>query len=50
MNWRHFALLHDMAFTGDTPKARLLLEYGGDINAIDEEYESTPLGHAAHWG
>lgn len=50
MNWRRFTLLHDMAFTGDVRKARLLLDHGADINAIDEEYQSTPLGYAAHWG
>lgn len=50
MNWREFTLLHDMAFTGDVEKARLLLEHGADINAIDSEYSSTPLGYAARWG
>jgi uncharacterized protein len=50
MNWRRFTLLHDMAFTGYIRKARLLLDHGADINAIDEEYQSTPLGYAAHWG
>jgi ankyrin repeat protein len=50
MNWRRFTLLHDMAFTGDVQKARLLLDHGANINAIDEEYQSTPLGYAAHWG
>lgn len=49
-NWREFTLLHDMAHTGDVRKARLLLDHGADINAIDEEYQSTPLGYAAHWG
>jgi ankyrin repeat protein len=50
MNWRRFTLLHDMAFTGDVRKARLLVDHGADINAIDDEYRSTPLGYAAHWG
>jgi hypothetical protein len=50
MNWRRFTLLHDMAFTGEIRKARLLLDHGADINALDEEYQSTPLGYAAHWG
>jgi ankyrin repeat protein len=49
-NWRGFTLLHDMAFTGDAAKARLLLDHGAEINAIDDEYQSTPLGYAAHWG
>lgn len=50
MNWRQFTLLHDMAFTGDIEKAKLLLDHGADINAIDDEYSSTPLGYAARWG
>jgi uncharacterized protein len=39
-----------MAYTGDLNKARLLLDHGAEINAIDEEYGSTPLGYAARWG
>jgi ankyrin repeat protein len=50
MNWRGFTLLHDMAFTGNIQKAGLLLDHGADINAIDDDYQSTPLGYAAHWG
>ena len=50
MNWRHTTLLHDKAYLGDIQKARLLLDHGADINAVDEEYRSTPLGFAARWG
>ncbi|MBI4663249.1 MAG: ankyrin repeat domain-containing protein [Verrucomicrobia bacterium] len=50
MNWRRFTLLHDMAFTGEVQKARLLLDHGADINAMDDDYSSTPPGYAAHWG
>lgn len=50
MNWHHVTLLHDMAQEGDLRKACLLLDHGADINAIDEEYRSTPLGLAARWG
>jgi ankyrin repeat protein/GNAT superfamily N-acetyltransferase len=50
MNWHHVTLLHDMAQDGDLEKARLLLDHGADINAVDEEYCSTPLGLAARWG
>src|SRR5262245_16295448 len=39
-----------MAFTGDLQKARLLLDHGADIDAVDEEYRSTPLGYAARLG
>ena len=50
MSWQHVTLLHDMAQKGDIAKARLLLDHGADINAVDEEYRSTPLGLAARWG
>jgi len=49
MNWLRVTLLHDMAQSGDIPKARLLLDHGADIDAIDDEYRSTPLGIAARW-
>jgi uncharacterized protein len=50
MNWHRFTLLHHMAAEGDLAKARLLVEHGADIDAIDEEYRSTPLGVAARRG
>lgn len=50
MSWHHVALLHDMAQKGNLVKASLLLQYGADIDPIDEEYQSTPLGLAAKWG
>jgi hypothetical protein len=50
MNWHHVTLLHDMAQAGDITKARLLLDHGAEIDAVDEEYRSTPLGFAARWG
>lgn len=49
-NWREFSLLHDMAHTGDVNKASLLLDHGADLDKIDDEYSSTPLGYAARWG
>jgi len=49
-NWREFTLLHDMAHTGDPRKAALLLDHGADIDLIDDEYSSTPLGYACRWG
>ena len=49
-NWREFTLLHDMAHTGEVQKAGLLLDHGAEINAIDDEYSTTPLGYAARWG
>jgi ankyrin repeat protein len=50
MNWHYTTLLHHVAADGDIPKARLLLDHGADIDALDEEYRSTPLGMAARWG
>jgi len=50
MNWHYTTLLHHVASDGDLPKARLLVDHGADINAIDEEYRSTPLGFAVRWG
>jgi uncharacterized protein len=50
MSWHHVTLLHDMAQKGELQKARLLIEHGADINAVDEEYQSTPLGMAVRWG
>jgi len=50
MSWRHVTLLHEMARKGDLRKAELLLDHGADINPVDEEYRSTPLGFAARWG
>jgi RNA polymerase sigma factor (sigma-70 family) len=49
-NWLRMTLLHEMAAAGNLDKAKLLLDFGADINARDEEYRSTPLGWAARWG
>jgi ankyrin repeat protein len=50
MNWNYTTLLHHMAANGDIPKARLLIDHGATVDAMDEEYRSTPLGMAARWG
>jgi ankyrin repeat protein len=50
MSWHHVTLLHDMAQKGDIQKAELLIKYGADIDPVEEEYQSTPLGMAARWG
>jgi ankyrin repeat protein len=50
MSWHGVTLLHDMAQSGDVEKARLLLDHGADINAVDDEHRTTPLGMAARWG
>jgi ankyrin repeat protein len=50
MNCHRTTLLHGMAQLGEVRKAALLLDRGADINAVDEEFRSTPLGFAARWG
>jgi len=50
MNWHRTTLLHDMAWEGDIRKAVLLLDHGAHIDAVDNEFRSTPLGVAARWG
>lgn len=49
-SWQHVTLLHDMAQKGFLEKAALLIDYGADVNAVDEAYQTTPLGMAARWG
>jgi ankyrin repeat protein len=50
MSWHRLTLLHHMAASGELAKARLLLDHGADIGAIDLEYQSTPLGVAVRFG
>ena len=50
MNWHRLTLLHHFAIKGDAAKVKLLLEHGADIDAVDEEYRSTPVGVAARSG
>jgi len=50
MNWHRLTLLHHMAAEGELGKARLLVDHGAEIDAVDEEYRSTPLGVAARRG
>ncbi len=50
MNCHRTTLLHEMARIGDVRKAQLLLEHGADIDAVDDEFKSTPLGFAVRWG
>lgn len=57
-NWQRVTPLHDICSRGgrgrpDSNRHELLdlfLEFGADINAVDEEYRSTPLGWAARNG
>lgn len=50
LNHHHTSLLHSMAQEGNIQKAKLLLEHGADLDSIDEEFKSTPLGFASRWG
>jgi ankyrin repeat protein len=50
MDWHGVTLLHNAAQKGWADRAKLLIDHGADIDAIDEEYQSTPLGIAARWG
>jgi hypothetical protein len=50
MNCDRTTLLHGIAQLGDVRKAALLLDRGAAIDAIDDEFRSTPLGLAARWG
>ena len=50
MSWHRLTLLHHMAASGELAKAQLLLDHGADMEAIDLEYQSTPLGVAARFG
>lgn len=57
-NWQRVTPLHDICSRGgrgrpDPNRHELLdlfLEFGADINSVDEEYRSTPLGWAARNG
>ena len=49
-NWHRLTLLHDLAHDGEVDKIALLLDHGAEIDAIDDEYRSTPLGLAARAG
>jgi ankyrin repeat protein len=50
MNWHRVTLLHHMAAKGELAKVKLLVDHGADIDALDEEYRSTPLGVAVRSG
>ncbi len=50
MDWHHVTLLHYVAQKGNLTKAELLIRYGANINAVDEQYKTTPLGMAVRWG
>ena len=50
MTWHRTTLLHDMAGEGNMEKTTLLLKHGANVNPVDDEFRTTPLGFAARWG
>jgi ankyrin repeat protein len=49
-NWLGITMLHRCAAKGDRDMAAVFLESGGDIDAVETEWSSTPLGWAAREG
>jgi ankyrin repeat protein len=49
-NWLGITMLHRCAAKGDTAVAAVCLEFGADVNAVETEWSSTPLGWAAREG
>jgi len=49
-NCHRTTLLHEMARRGAAARTEMLLDHGAAIDAVDDEFRSTPLGFAARWG
>lgn len=49
-NWLGITPLHEFCRTGDINKVTLFLNHGADVNARDDDLNSTPLGWAAKFG
>lgn len=49
-DWLGRTALHHYARRGDVPNARLMLEHGADIDALDDQHHGTPLAWAARKG
>ncbi len=49
-DWLGRTALHHYAGRGDVPNARLMLEHGADMDALDDQYHGTPLAWAARKG
>lgn len=49
-NWLGITLLHRCAAKGDIEMAATCLDFGADINALETEWSSSPLGWAAREG
>jgi ankyrin repeat protein len=49
-NWLSVTPLHQFARRNDIASASIFIAHGADVNAVDEEFYSTPLGYAAKHG
>ncbi len=49
-NWLGITPLHRFAQRDDLESAAIFIQHGADINAIEEEFYSTPLGYATKYG
>jgi ankyrin repeat protein len=49
-NWLEMTPLHRFALQGNVDMASVCLEFGAPLDAIDDEFSSTPLGWAARAG
>jgi ankyrin repeat protein len=49
-DWLGVTPLHRLAIDGKLDMAALCLEFGADVNAVDDNHASTPLGWAARGG
>lgn len=49
-NWLGVSYLHVLALQGNIELAKLLIDFGADLNVIDNEHSTTPLGWAAKYG
>ncbi|WP_282942237.1 ankyrin repeat domain-containing protein [Paenibacillus sp. RC67] len=49
-NWQGITYLHKAAWMGNVEFAKLLIAYGANLDVIESEYNSTPLGWAAKYG
>lgn len=49
-NWLGITPLHRFALKGNREMVSLCLEFGAELDAVDDEYSSTPLGWAARAG
>ena len=47
---RGFSALHQTTHAGAPEIAKLLIERGADVDALERQYNSTPLGHAKYQG